>query len=635
MSAQAEAVRKFTKFGFFKTYVLPAFLLFLIPIISLCFFRHVQSDMDHRLFEQIRQKIEGDSKLTAEQRSKSLEFFQKMPVSRILASSDPGLDGIRSGVSPHARFYYSVFRWVIRLSLIGIISGALVFIVAGLSVLFSLRSQIAQYYSLSAGWHVLRIFSTAQVLIQGCLAVALSYWVTAYFSERYYPKLIIVAAVLAGCAAFAVIAAIFKKLDGKFELAGVMLEREPDSPLWSDLERICAKVGTPPPDRIIAGIDNNFFVTEHPVTLEGRILEGRTLYVSLSLLKTLQGGQADAVMAHEMAHFSGNDTLYSRKISPLLGRYHAYLQALYAGGISLPVFYFMLCFHSLFQLSLGKLSREREFRADKIASEVASPQDMANALLKISAYGNYRGKVEHELFDMEKAHDSLNISQRVCNGFRDFACSFVKDGKANESETAHPFDSHPPFEERLKAVNVRLSVEDMLNVLQADVDARWYRNIRQAEALEQNQWKAYEDKFREFHEQALAYRYLPETDAEKEIVLRHFPEVTIPGRKKGAVTFTYDKFSYSEWPDPILFKEITKCTSENSALGHPRLRIEFMREKSAKRIFQLDVFQAGHQEVLDVFGKYYSRHLAMTEYRKDKKQEQAADPEKSVETGSE
>ena len=281
-------------------------------------------------------------------------------------------------------------------------------------------------------------------------------------------------------AAAAVIAAIFKKLDNTFELSGALIEREADSPLWNDLDKICDQVGTQPPDRVIAGIDNNFFVTEHAVTLDGQVHEGRTLFVSLSLLKTLQGSQADAVMAHEMAHFSGNDTMYSKKISPLLARYETYLPALHAGGISLPVFYFMRCFRSLFQISLGKLSREREFRADKIASETASPPDIANALLKIAAYGEYRGKVEHDLFDTEKALETLNISQRVSHGFKEFACSFVKGGKVNEAKTAHPFDSHPPFEERVAAVQVKLSNEDMLNVLQAEPDARWYRNIKQA-----------------------------------------------------------------------------------------------------------------------------------------------------------
>ena len=424
-------------------------------------------------------------------------------------------------------------------------------------------------------------------------------------------------------AAAAVIAAIFKKLDNTFELSGALIEREADSPLWNDLDKICDQVGTQPPDRVIAGIDNNFFVTEHAVTLDGQVHEGRTLFVSLSLLKTLQGSQADAVMAHEMAHFSGNDTMYSKKISPLLARYETYLQALHAGGISLPVFYFMRCFRSLFQISLGKLSREREFRADKIASETASPPDIANALLKIAAYGEYRGKVEHDLFDTEKALEALNISQRVSHGFKEFACSFVKEGKVNEAKTAHPFDSHPPFEERVAAVQVKLSNEDMLNVLQAEPDARWYRNIKQAEELERQQWTAYEEKFRAVHEQVLAYRYLPETEAEKEIVVKHFPEVSLQGKKKGSLVINHEQINYSEWPDPILFNEMTKCSSTQSALGRPQVLIYFKREKSANRNLPLDTFQVDQQAVLDAFNKYYSRHMTMKEYHKEKQQQPA------------
>ena len=75
-------------------------------------------------------------------------------------------------------------------------------------------------------------------------------------------------------------------------------------------------------------------------------------------MRVLQGAEADAVMAHEMAHFSGQDTLYSKKISPLLSRYGLYLQALYAGGISRPVYYYMLCFRGLFEISLRRLGRQ-------------------------------------------------------------------------------------------------------------------------------------------------------------------------------------------------------------------------------------------------------------------------------------
>ena len=612
--------QNFSKLSFFKTYVVPALLLFILPAFSLWFFHRVQADFDGQTLAAFERSVQRDASLTAEQRSRALDFFRRNPASKMLTSKDPRFDAVRSSLTSTVRFYFATFRWMISLSLFSLLSGVGAFIVAGLSVLYSLRSQLAQYYSLSIGWHVLRVFSTIQVLIQGCLAVALSFWVTAYWFEIYVVKLIAIVAVLAIAAAAAVVAAIFKKINDEFVLKGSLVDMRAGSPLRDDLDRICRAVGTAPPDRIIAGIDNNFFVTEHAVTLNGTVHQGRTLYVSLSLLKTLQGSQADAVMAHEMAHFSGNDTLYSKKISPLLNRYQIYLQALYSGGLSLPVFYFMLCFRGLYQVSLSKLSRQREFRADQIAAQTTSPKDVAHALLKIAAYSEYRMKVERELFDAEKLLEKIDISQRVETGFKSFASSLATDEKLTRIETAHPFDSHPPLDQRLNAVGVRLSSDAILEILTETADGRWFRNVEKAEELEQQQWLAYEEEFRQFHERVLAYRYLPDTEAERDLVVKYFPEVTFQGKKKGSLVIDHEKIVYSEWQDPIWFREITKCAGEQSALGHPQIRIDIKREAAAKRTLPLDVFQAGQQAVLDSLNQYYSRHMAMIQYRKEKQE---------------
>ncbi len=607
-----------SKLGFIKTFVLPALLVFLIPVFSWWFFRHVQADFDQQALTSIEKQIDGEAGATAEQRAKARAYFSEHPVSERLAASGPDGDNLRAKMPSGLKFDYALFRWMIRLSAFSILSGLGVFLLGGGSVWWSLRSQSAQYYSLSIGWHLLRLFSTLQVLIQAALAVALSFWVTAFWFHMYSIKLVAVAAVLAVVACFAVIAAIFRKIHDEFVVGGALIERTADSPLWADLDRICRQVGTPPPDRIIAGIDNNFFVTEHAVMHEGKVYEGRTLYVSLSLLKVLQGTQADAVMAHEMAHFSGDDTLFSKKIGPLLNRYEVYLQALRDGGLSLPVFYFMLCFRGLFQLSLGHRRREREFRADRIAAECTSAADIAQALVKVAAYSEYRGKVEQELLDKEQVLETVNIPQQISLGFPKFASTLVAEGKLNQVETAHPFDSHPPLDQRLTAVGVQLSGESSLAVLQGAADARWFRNIARAEELEQQQWAAYEAKFREFHEQVLAYRYRPDNDAERAVVLKYFPAVTLEGKKQGTLTIDHEKLHYSEWENAIHFSEMTKCTGEESALGHPQIRIDFQREQSEKRILPLDAFRVDQQAVMDAFNRFYSRHQAMLAYRKEK-----------------
>ena len=74
------------------------------------------------------------------------------------------------------------------------------------------RSSARLLHTLSIGWVILRIVATVQVLAQGALTVALSYWVTAFWFHFYAIKLIAVAGVMAVLACFAVIAAIFRKI---------------------------------------------------------------------------------------------------------------------------------------------------------------------------------------------------------------------------------------------------------------------------------------------------------------------------------------------------------------------------------------------------------------------------------------
>ena len=281
------------------------------------------------------------------------------------------------------RLNFATFRWMIRLSVLSILASVAVLALAGLCVLLSLRSQRSQYLSLSIGWQVLRIYAALQTVVQGILLVALSYWVTALWAHRYYPKLIFIAGAFAVIGIIAVVAAIFKKTDVTLDVEGTLLSPEGAGRFYDELKAICRKVDTAPPDQVIVGIDDNFFVTEVPVRVDGKTLGGRTLFASLSLLKQLHVAEADGVLAHELAHFSGADTFYSKKTAPLLAGYQRYLEALYHGGIGRVVFYFMNCFRSLFELSLGKRRREREFRADRIAAEITSPRDVAGALLRI------------------------------------------------------------------------------------------------------------------------------------------------------------------------------------------------------------------------------------------------------------
>jgi Zn-dependent protease with chaperone function len=610
----SDASRNFTSLGFAKTFLLPALLIFLVPVVSLAFFLHAQSWFNSQARTETLSQIGSDASLTPEEREEATKFFTEHPFSELVKNKEFAAQLEPSGVR-----YFTMFRWLIRLSVIAILASIAVFIWTGLCVLFSLRSHQAQYISLSAGWHVLRIYGALQAIIQGILLTALSFWVTALWLEMYSVKLVLAAGLVALVAVGITIMAIFKRANTTQNVEGTVIDNQSAMPLWNELRSICDKVGTAPPDQVIVGIDDNFFVTELPVTVNGKTYTGRTLYVSLSLLKQMNGAEADSVLAHEMAHFSGNDTLYSKKISPMLVKYGTYLQDLYQAGITRPIFYVMHCFRALFELSLGKLSRQREFRADRIAAETTSNRDFATALLRIAAYSKFRGDIQKGLFDQEKVLESANISQQIENGFHGYAASFATSNDIAELETSHPFDSHPPMAERLNAIGYALKSQDATALLSQSGDGRWYAKIDGAAEIEAGMWREFEEGFRKFHEESLAYRFLPETPEELAHVVKAFPKLTIDA-KIGSLILDHEGLHYTEWPTPVKFSEVTQFAMDDSG----NLTVNYNRSGKQKEKIKMKTFGPRQQEAIDAINRYYGRHMYAQAYREEKNKQAAA-----------
>jgi Zn-dependent protease with chaperone function len=509
---------QFSSASFAKTFVVPGLVIFLVPVLALAFFLHAENLLNAEAREAVLKQISEHPTLSPEERANAQRFYSTVRFSDLMKDKE-----FAQQTSGMTQFSFATFRWMIRLSALSILTSVAVFGLAGVCVLLSLRSQQSQYLSLSIGWHVLRLYGAFQTLVQGILVVALSYWVTALWFHMYSVKLIAIAGLLGVIGVIAVVAAIFKRVDVTMDVDGVLLPPEGAGRFHEELKAICRKVDTAPPDQVIVGIDDNFFVTEAPVRVGGTLLGGRTLFASLSLLKQLHVAEADGILAHELAHFRGEDTLFSRKIAPLLIGYQRYLEALHQGGVGRLVYYCMYCFRALFELSLGKRRREREFRADRIAAEVTSPRDVAGALLRTTAYSKFRQDVQEKLFEHERILETANIADQIAAGFHEFAGRFATEHDIGELKSSHPFDSHPPLADRMDAVGVALSPATATSLLESPGDGGWYRMIDHSDEIERQQWDAFEAQFRNMHEASLAYRFLPETDDERAIVAKAFP----------------------------------------------------------------------------------------------------------------
>ena len=614
------AKKDFTQAGFVKSYVLPLLITFLIPAFGWWFFDHVEAYFDRMVRESSIAQIEKSLDMPKEKRERAISFFENNPASKIMASSNPEVKKFQEAFSD-LQFRYAIFRWMKRTSLLCIGSAIFALIAAAIGLRYSSQSQNALYLNLRIGWNILRLFALIQVIGQGALAMALSFWITAFWFEFYSAKLIVIICALAIGAIAMLIQAIFRKLPEFMEFEGTLVTKEAAPALWQRVTEMAGKLGIAPPDQIFVGIDDNFFVTEHTVKVGDKTYQGRTLFASISLLKTMSRSEADAVLAHELAHFSGDDTLYSKRISPLLGKYLHYLQALYQGGISRPVFHFMFFFWNLYQFAINKLSREREFRADRIGGELTTPQSICRSLIKVAAYCQYRGKVQENLFGTDAKMETMNVFQQIEQGFPKFMSESLQDNSLANTGTPHPFDTHPPLESRLKNMGFELK-----DVLKPDEplpvqEETWFSSIEGAADLEAKKWKEFEDKFQEVHQLALAWRFKPEGETEISHVVKFFPEIQFAHPKKDTkVTFDYEKVHHSDWEVPIFYSTIKKCQVDD-VLGGKQLTIEYNVEgdkTTYNRKFKFQDLKKEGADFISTLQNYYGRYLTAKEHHEQK-----------------
>lgn len=525
---------------FAKVIVLPALTFLLVPLLTVGFCWYGQHRIDGMILGGITRSIDADPKLDAPRRAETRAFFEAHPASRVCAEQDPALARYRAAVcKPWGETWQ--FTQALRLGWLSALVGGLAFLAIGALGLLAYLSRRAQHWTFMLGWRLLVATTVAETLVQGVLLVWLSYWGTALLLERYFPKLILVAAVLAGVAALAIVRALLREVPLPAPLEAERLKPADAPALWSRVKDLAARLGTRPPLVIAAGIDDNFFVTESPMPLtDGTPGASRLLYVSLPLLRTLSAAEADAVLGHELAHFKGGDTAASARLWPALVRYDAYAATLAEGGLTRPAFCVLRLYRAVFELALKREQRRRELAADAEAARLTSPDDLGRSLLKISGYSDFRAHTERALFEQREAHrGELSLSGRIAEGLPAYAASQAFQAQVAALRVPHPFDSHPPLQDRLAHVAAAVQVGDAGRLLQAPPADSWADAILTASAIEGRLWAAYEARFKTSHEESLAWRYLPATDEERALVLRFFPDLAFPLKGGGTIQLTH------------------------------------------------------------------------------------------------
>ncbi|WP_043839717.1 M48 family metallopeptidase [Muricoccus aerilatus] len=241
--------------------------------------------------------------------------------------------------------------------------------------------------------------------------------------------------------------------------------------LFALLHDLAWEQGSTPPETVTAGAEDGFFVTALPVLLHGApdaapiATRGRVLHLPLPLVAALDITELRTVLAHELAHFSGEDTDYGLRFAPLfagLGQ-GAAAMSLRGGdywGTTLVDRVFeravhphtALAVHAFEQFShvVAHWSRLRELEADRAGAASGSPVALASSLLRVG--------LASELLKAAR----IGLSERPDDAPRDLAAALVaclREGTGDPAahlgdEAPHPTDSHPPTWQRIEAAGV-------------------------------------------------------------------------------------------------------------------------------------------------------------------------------------
>jgi Zn-dependent protease with chaperone function len=207
-------------------------------------------------------------------------------------------------------------------------------------------------------------------------------------------------------------------------------------------------------------------VTEAPVICLDGTLKGRTLFLSLPFCRVLTKKELAAIIGHELGHFVGMDTKFSRWFFPIYRGASETSQTLAAnvGGKDnglqsvalLPPLFLMSFFMSSFARAENEISRERELAADKLGALIAGQDSMASGLVKVHAYSQVwaytRGKMKEALQEGKQLTNASAFFAAIVSAVPKDV--FKED--LGQSRTPHPTDSHPLLVTRMISLGAEL-----------------------------------------------------------------------------------------------------------------------------------------------------------------------------------
>jgi len=424
-----------------------------LPFLLLAFFIAAPTWLNTRLHEEVARQINENDALSPRLKEQAIAAYQGVDFQQLCLHGIPGMEAYRErlrqgGLVGHFQRLYAarIVAWIL-----------VIMLVAGVIAMMELarvatRSHEALIRSYRWGWRIGVTLAMANVVLLLPLLICGLYDFSILVTEGTLPRLMIGLALMGLVALWSSLRVLLRPVPMEFQerMAREVTQQEAPA-LWQSVRDAATRLGTSPPEHILIGMNYTFWVTELDVVYSAGRATGKTLYLSYPLLKQFSPEETLAVIGHELGHFIGADTGLSLHFYPLRRKVGGIIQALSRSGVAAwPSLFTASLFVLAFEGVARDSSRTRELLADRRGADLAGPDALARALVRLHVI---LAAVERGLL--------LPAGELNANPFDSRTANFVAANIAPQDPfwttlfakaQSHPMDTHPRLSDRLDAL---------------------------------------------------------------------------------------------------------------------------------------------------------------------------------------
>lgn len=304
------------------------------------------------------------------------------------------------------------------------------------------------------------------------------------FKLRWWSLIGIACPILGSLLAFFTVIDIIHTLDKKnvVRIIGYKVSEQDQPELFKLVKKCSNKIKASFPDNIVLGNTDGFFVISTDVLIinndKEELLKGNTLYIPYLMFKILTQDELKGIIGHELAHFSGEDTNYSKKFKPakysLIDKFNNFEKGLNESkenensGITGKIasfftnFFLMMLLNPIGYIYINFIKKDydicinQELRADKLGSSLCeNKKSLISGLCKFYVYS----QINKNIFDDLYNGVSKSLTSIFTKTYKDYLSSYkFKDilVALMAYEIHHPSDEHPPISERMNKLKINL-----------------------------------------------------------------------------------------------------------------------------------------------------------------------------------